>query len=209
MTARANSQRLDRALGAGRVALSRTVDAVTCARDRFESAETALSILLAHEGRVVVTGIGKSGLIGRKLSSTFASTGTPSLFVHSGEALHGDSGMVMGDDVVIALSKSGETTEVVQFALMLRARGIPVIAMTGCGGQSALCRFAAAVLDAHVDCECDPWNIVPSASTTVSLAIGDALAIALMVARDFGPHDFRRFHPGGSLGQRLEDVADV
>jgi arabinose-5-phosphate isomerase len=197
---------LARALAAGRSALGECGRAIAHATDRFDSAETALRLILGSAGRVVITGLGKSGLVASKLAATFASTGTPALFVHSADALHGDAGMVVAGDVLLALSKSGETREVVQFANMMKARGVAVIAMTGCGGGSSLCSVADATLDATVDREADPFDLVPSTSTTVFVAIGDAVAIALMVARGFGPDDFFVHHPGGSLGSRLRTV---
>jgi arabinose-5-phosphate isomerase len=180
--------------------------AVTSAARRCDGLEPALTLILEAGGRLVVTGLGKSGLVGSKLAATFASTGTPSLFVHAADALHGDAGMVVEGDVLLALSKSGETDEVVQFARMVKGRGASVIAMTGCRGSSSLCALADVVLDASVDRESDPFDLVPSASTTVCVALGDALAIALMVARGFGPEDFLVHHPGGSLGDRLREV---
>jgi arabinose-5-phosphate isomerase len=192
-----------RALAAARTVMNETALAVAAACERSATFEDALSLLLATKGRVVVTGLGKSGLIGSKLAATFSSTGTPALFVHAADALHGDAGMVVAGDVVVALSKSGETVEVVAFAEMVRARGIPLIAMTGCGGGSSLCRLADATVDTGVVREGDPWDIVPSTSTTVSLVVGDALAVALMVARQFGPAEFSSHHPGGVLGDRL------
>ncbi len=156
-----------------------------------------------RRGHVVVTGLGKSGLIGAKLAATLASTGTVAHFVHGADALHGDAGMVTPDDVVLALSNSGRTSEVVAFAELVRARGVPVVALTGCGGDSPLAALAEVTLDARVPAECDPYDLVPTASTSVCLALGDALAVTLMVARGFGPEDFGRFHPGGSLGSRL------
>jgi arabinose-5-phosphate isomerase len=164
----------------------------------------ALEVLLATRGRVVFTGLGKSGLIAGKLAATFASTGTPAQFVHAADAFHGDAGMVTSDDVLVALSKSGTTVEVVEFARLIKARGVPVLTITGCGRKSPLCALADVSLDARVERECDPWDLVPSASTTVSLVVGDALAIALMVARGFGPDQFYAHHRGGVLGARLE-----
>jgi arabinose-5-phosphate isomerase len=142
--------------------------------------------------------------VGAKLAATLASTGTPAFFVHAADALHGDAGMVVAGDVLLAISNSGRTSEAVTFASTVRARGIPVIAMTGCGGGSALCAVADAVVDIGVAAEADPYDLVPSASTVVTAAVGDALAIALMVARGFGPDDFHRHHPAGALGARLE-----
>ena len=155
------------------------------------------------DGRVVITGLGKSGLVGAKLAATLASTGTPAMFVHAADALHGDSGMVTPRDVVIAISKSGETAEVVRFATMVRDRGIPVVAMTGCGGGSSLVRLADAAIDISIECEADRHDLVPTTSTAVTAVIGDAIAVALMTWRDFGPSDFHVFHPGGTLGQIL------
>lgn len=195
---------LDRAVSAASAAMEECARAVEMVSRRAVDTSAALALLLRTTGRVVVTGLGKSGLIGGKLAATFASTGTPSFFVHSADALHGDAGMVCAGDVLLALSKSGETDEVLAFATMVRARGIPVIALTACGGGSALCALADAVLDAGFDREGDPWDLVPTTSTTVSLVVGDALAIGLMVARDFGPEQFRTHHPGGALGRRLD-----
>lgn len=197
------AERLAAAVRAGRAALDLTLDGVRVLPDRFDAFAPALAILLATRGRVVVTGLGKSGLVGAKIAATLASTGTPAHFVHAAEALHGDSGMVVGGDVLVAISNSGDTAEVVRFAELTAARGIPVIAMTGCGGGSALVGLADATVDVGVDCEADPFGLVPSTSTAATAMIGDALAIALMVSRDFGPDDFHRHHPGGSLGARL------
>jgi arabinose-5-phosphate isomerase len=163
----------------------------------------ALGLLLEVRGRVVVTGLGKSGLIGAKLAATLASTGTPAFFVHAADALHGDAGMVTDGDLLLAISKSGTTAEAVAFADVVRARGVPVIAMTGCGGGSALCERATACIDIGVGCESDPWDMVPTSSAAVTLAVGDALAVALMVVRGFGPEQFGVHHPGGALGDRL------
>jgi arabinose-5-phosphate isomerase len=200
---------LERALGVAAGVMTESVRAISSACDRLPGLEEPLRLLLSNRGRVVFTGLGKSGLIASKLAATFASTGTPSQFVHAADALHGDAGMVVPGDVVIALSKSGETGEVVQFVRMLKRRGIPVIAMTGCRGSSTLCGLADATIDACVDKECDPWDLVPTASTTVSLVVGDALAVALMVDRDFGPERFREHHPGGSIGQQLRTGGGV
>jgi arabinose-5-phosphate isomerase len=156
---------------------------------------------------VVVTGLGKSGLVGAKLAATLASTGTPAFFVHAADALHGDAGMVGPEDLLLAISKSGSTAEVVRFAEVVGARGVEVVAMTGCGGSSELCKVATATVDIGVTSEADPFDLVPTSSTTVTLAVGDALAVALMVARGFGPTDFHQHHPGGALGARLDGEA--
>lgn len=198
---------LDRAVAAATAVMEESARAVARASQRRSQLERALELLLDTTGRVVFTGLGKSGLIAGKLAATFASTGTAAAFVHSADAMHGDAGMVVPGDTVIALSKSGTTAEVVAFARMLKRRGIPVLAMTGCGGNSELCEVADLVIDAYVERECDPWDLVPTASTTVSLVVGDALAVALMVARNFGPAEFHEYHPGGALGVRLDAAA--
>lgn len=195
------------ALEAGRAALVHVVREVQAAAERFDAALPALERLLAVRGRVVVTGLGKSGLVGAKLAATLASTGTPAFFVHAADALHGDAGMVGPEDLLLAISKSGSTAEVVRFAEVLAARGVEVIAVTGCGGSSALCKVAGATIDIGVTSEADPFDLVPTTSTTVTLVVGDALAVALMAARGFGPADFHQHHPGGALGVRLEGEA--
>ena len=208
MTTRAVAKtRTDAALVAGADALAHVVREVGAAAARFDQARPALECLLAVRGRVVVSGLGKSGLVGAKLAATLASTGTPAQFVHAADALHGDAGMVGDDDLLLAISKSGSTVEVVRFATVVRARGVAVVAMTGCGGGSPLCRLASAVIDIGVTSEADPFDLVPTTSTAVAAVVGDALAVALMVARGFGPADFHRHHPGGALGARLEGEA--
>ena len=162
----------------------------------------ALQLMLACRGRVVVTGMGKSGHIGGKIAATLASTGTPAFFVHPGEASHGDLGMIAHDDVVLALSNSGESSEIVSIVQLIKRRGAKLVAMTGNPG-STLAREADAHLDASVDKEACPLNLAPTASTTAALALGDALAVALLDARGFSADDFARTHPGGSLGRRL------
>ena len=194
---------LDRALDAGHQALDATAKEVGAAAERFASSADALAMLLEVQGRVVVTGLGKSGHVGAKLAATLASTGTPAFFVHAADALHGDAGMVTADDLLFAISKSGATAEVVAFAQLAHDRGVRVIAMTGCGGASPLCGIASASVDIGVGCESDPWDMVPTSSTAVALAVGDALAVALMVVRGFGPAEFGQHHPGGALGARL------
>jgi arabinose-5-phosphate isomerase len=157
----------------------------------------------------VVTGIGKSGHVGRKLASTLASTGTPAFFVHPGEASHGDLGMITHDDVVIALSYSGESDELTMILPLVKRMGAPLIALTG-NPTSTLAQLADVVLDTRVEKEACPLNLAPTASTTAALALGDALAVALLDARGFGHEDFARSHPGGSLGRRLlTHVRDV
>ena len=162
----------------------------------------ALQLMLECHGRVVVTGMGKSGHIGGKIAATLASTGTPAFFVHPGEASHGDLGMIAHDDVVLALSNSGESSEIVSIVQLIKRRGAKLVAMTG-NPHSTLAREADAHLDASVDKEACPLNLAPTASTTAALALGDALAVALLDARGFSADDFARTHPGGSLGRRL------
>jgi arabinose-5-phosphate isomerase len=198
----ADDAALYQALEAGHDVLARARAAVDAAASRFDGARDVLALLLGAPGRIVVTGLGKSGLVGAKMAATLASTGTPSLFVHAADALHGDAGMVVDGDVLVAISKSGTTSEVVQFAQMVKKRGVQVVAVTGCGGGSPLCRVADARLDVSVEVEGDPWDLVPTTSTAVTSVIGDAVAVALMVARGFGPADFLLHHPGGALGQR-------
>ena len=162
----------------------------------------AVQMMLNVKGRVVVTGMGKSGHIGAKIAATLASTGTPAMFVHPAEASHGDLGMIQAVDVVLAISNSGESDELVSILPVLKRQGIPLIAMTG-GPNSSLAKHADIVLDSSVAKEACPLNLAPTASTTVQLALGDALAVALLDARGFKAEDFARSHPGGSLGRRL------
>jgi len=162
----------------------------------------ACRLCLGCRGRVVVTGMGKSGHIAGKIAATLASTGTPAFFLHPAEAGHGDLGMITGSDVVLALSNSGETPEVVALLPHLKRLGVPLIVMTG-KGDSTLSRSANVALDVAVEEEACPLNLAPTASTTASLAMGDALAVAVLEARGFTAQDFARSHPGGSLGRRL------
>ncbi len=162
----------------------------------------AVELLLACTGRVVVSGIGKSGHIARKLAATLASTGTPAFFVHPAEASHGDLGMIMVGDVVIVLSNSGETEELVDILPSIKRTGARLIAMTG-NPASSLAKLADVHLNARVEKEACPLNLAPTASTTAALALSDALAMAVLDARGFGPEDFARSHPGGTLGRRL------
>ncbi len=169
----------------------------------------ACEIILGCSGRVVVSGMGKSGHVARKIAATLASTGTPAFFVHPAEASHGDLGMITRDDVLLALSNSGATEELLAIVPLLKRRGARLIAMTG-RPDSPLARLADVHLDATVAREACPLNLAPTASTTASLALGDALAVALLDARGFGPEDFASSHPGGALGRRLlTHVADV
>ncbi len=169
----------------------------------------AVQLMLNCHGRVVVMGMGKSGHIGRKIAATLASTGTPAMFVHPAEASHGDLGMVTAADVVLAISNSGESAELTAILPVLIRQGVLLVAITG-GAQSALARYARVTLDSSVAQEACPLNLAPTASTTAQLAIGDALAVALLDARGFREDDFARSHPGGALGRKLlTHVSDV
>lgn len=169
----------------------------------------AVRAMLKVRGRVVIMGMGKSGHVGRKIAATLASTGTPAMFVHPAEASHGDLGMVKEIDLVLAISNSGESDELAAILPVLKRQGVPLVAMTG-GAQSTLAQHADIVLDSSVDKEACPLNLAPTASTTAQMALGDALAVALLDARGFKAEDFARSHPGGSLGRRLlTHVADV
>jgi arabinose-5-phosphate isomerase len=178
-------------------------EAVSALQSRLdESLVRAVDILLACKGRVVVTGMGKSGHIGNKIAATLASTGTPAFFVHPAEASHGDLGMITGQDVVLALSNSGESPEIIAILPLIKRRGARLITMTG-RPQSTMAREADIHLDAAVAQEACPHNLAPTASTTAALALGDALAVAVLYARGFTAEDFARTHPGGALGRRL------
>ena len=199
-----------KALDLARQVLRIEADAVSALAERIDGAFiAALTLILNCRGRVVVSGIGKSGHVGRKIASTLASTGTPAYFVHPAEAIHGDLGMITRDDVLIALSNSGESAELLTIVPIVKRQGAKLIAMTG-NPRSALACEADAHLDAGVAQEACPLNLAPTASTTAALALGDALAVALLDARGFGAEDFARSHPGGALGRRLlTHVRDV
>jgi arabinose-5-phosphate isomerase len=169
----------------------------------------AVEQILNVRGRVVVMGMGKSGHVGRKIAATLASTGTPAMFVHPAEASHGDLGMIKAVDLVLAISNSGESDELAAILPVVKRQGVPLIAMTG-GRDSMLARHADLVLDSGVEKEACPLNLAPTASTTAQMALGDALAVALLDARGFGTEDFARSHPGGALGRKLlTHVSDV
>jgi len=165
----------------------------------------AVDLIYECRGRVVVAGIGKSGIIGRKMVATFNSTGTPSLFLHPVEAMHGDLGMVTGNDILLAISNSGETDELNVMIPCVRQTGTRIIAFTG-NLQSTIAQGADLVIDVGVEREACPLNLAPTTSTTATLAMGDALAVALIKRRKFNEHDFHRFHPGGRLGERLSSL---
>jgi arabinose-5-phosphate isomerase len=196
----ADNQRL---IEMGRDALRIEARAVAALVDRLGADfESACRMVLACSGRVVVSGVGKSGHVGGKIAATLASTGTPAFFLHAAEASHGDLGMVAKGDVVLAISYSGETAELLTILPLFKRMGAPLIAMTG-NPQSTLAREADAHLDISVPAEACPLNLAPTASTTATLAMGDALAVALLRHRGFTEADFARSHPGGALGRRL------
>jgi arabinose-5-phosphate isomerase len=168
----------------------------------------AVEALLACRGRVVVTGMGKSGIVAQKIAATLSSTGTPAFFLHPAEAIHGDLGMIVAGDVVVALSNSGETEEIVRLLELIRRLGARVVGLSG-NPASTLARHADVHLDVGVDREACPLDLVPTASTTAALAMGDALAVACYEARGFSPSDFARTHPGGRLGRRLRLVEEL
>lgn len=199
-----------RVLALARETLAIEAQAVLEAKDRLgEAFAAAVGMVLGVEGRVVVMGMGKSGHMGRKIAATLASTGTPAMFVHPAEASHGDLGMVTRHDLVLAISNSGEAQEILALLPALKRQGTPLIAMTGVADCSMV-RHADLWLDAGVSKEACPLNLAPTASTTVQVAIGDALAVALLDARGFRAEDFARSHPGGALGRKLlTHVGDV
>ncbi len=193
----------------GKKTLRIEAEAIGRLPDRLgEDFAKAVNIIRTCKGRVVVSGMGKSGLVGQKVAATLASVGAPSLFLHSAEGVHGNLGMATNDDVVLAYSYSGETEELLQLLPLFGRLGIPVIAVTG-DKNSTLAEVADVVLDVAVEKEACPMNLTPTASSTASLAMGDALAIAVLEASGFREEDFARFHPGGVLGKRLRRVGDL
>lgn len=198
-----NSLNPQQTLELARQVLTTEADAVRALAGRLDqNFYRAVQLILACRGRVVVSGMGKSGHIGHKIAATLASTGTPAFFVHPGEASHGDLGMIAHDDVVIALSNSGESPEITSILPLIKRRGAKLIGMSG-NPQSTLGTESDVHLNAAVDKEACPLNLAPTASTTAALALGDALAVVLLEARGFSAEDFARTHPGGSLGRRL------
>jgi arabinose-5-phosphate isomerase len=194
---------LESLIAAGRRALEIEERAIAALKPRLDAGfARACHICLACRGRVIVTGMGKSGHIAGKIAATLASTGTPSFFMHAAEASHGDIGMITREDVLLAISNSGETTEVLLLIPHVSRLGVPLIAVTG-NAKSNLARAASVHLDVSVAEEACPLNLAPTASTTATLAIGDALAVALLEARGFTSQDFARSHPGGALGRKL------
>jgi arabinose-5-phosphate isomerase len=189
--------------------LSIEAEGIAGVREKIdEQFSRAVDILLQAPGKVVLTGVGKSGLIGRKIAATFASTGTPAFFLHPVEGVHGDIGMVRKGDVVIALSNSGETDEIVRLLPAFKRLGLSLIALTG-NADSTLGRYADVTLDAGVREEACPLGLAPTASTTAALALGDALAVVLFEEKGFSVDDFAMLHPGGELGHRLQKVEDI
>ncbi|MFN3478781.1 MAG: SIS domain-containing protein [Thermodesulfovibrionales bacterium] len=194
---------MDSILDIAKQVLKTEADAVLGLTEKLNSNfEKAVEIIFQSKGRVVVTGMGKSGLVGKKIAATLASTGTPAFFLHPAEASHGDLGMVTSDDVVIAISNSGETEELINLIPFLKRFNVSLISMTG-NTDSTLSKTADVTLDVSVKEEACPMGIVPTASTTATMAMGDALAVALLIKRGFKEEDFAFFHPGGSLGKKL------
>jgi len=187
----------------GREVIQLEADALNALTKRLDGQfAKACELVLACQGRVIVTGMGKSGHIGGKIAATLASTGSPAFFVHPGEASHGDVGMITPVDIVLAISNSGETEEILTILPIIKRLGVKLVALTG-GMESSLARQADAVLNVGVEKEACPHNLAPTASTTAALAMGDALAVALLKSRGFTPEDFARSHPAGRLGRRL------
>ena len=202
----ANRRIIDR----GRRVLTLERDALAASLDRLDdSFAAAVALMRDTKGRVIVSGAGKSGLIGRKIAATLTSTGTPATFLHPADSVHGDLGIVGPDDVAILISKSGESDELLALIEHLKRLGVRLIALTG-SRKSAMAKHADVILDASVDVEACPHDLAPTTSTTVALAIGDAMAVALLEEKGFKREDFARLHPGGSIGRRLlTQVSDV
>src|SRR3989304_3441519 len=193
----------------GRRVLDIEARAIDTLRSRLNSSFTdAISLLYNCKGRVVVTGMGKSGLIGRKIAATFASTGTPAFFLHPAEGIHGDIGMIMPDDTIMAISNSGETDEILALLPVFKKTNLRMICLTG-NTDSTLSKNSDVVLDISIEEEACPMNIVPTASTTATLAMGDAIAVTLLEKREFRKEDFALFHPGGALGREPLAVSEV
>lgn len=194
---------MDNILDIAKRVLKIEAEAVSALTEKINSDfERAVEIIYNSKGRVVVTGMGKSGLVGKKIAATLSSTGTPAFFMHPAEASHGDLGMVTSDDVIIAISNSGETDELINLIPFLKRFNVSLISMTG-NPDSTLSKTADVTLDVSVKEEACPMGIVPTASTTATMAMGDALAVALLIKRGFKEEDFAFFHPGGSLGKKL------
>lgn len=194
----------------GRETIDTEIEGLEAVKGRLgESFNHAVSILASCKGRVVITGLGKSGLVGRKIAATLSSTGTASFFLHPVEGQHGDLGSIRADDAVIAISNSGKTDELNAILPVLKSLGVKIVALTG-GVNSLMAQFADALIDTGVPREACPLNLAPTSSTTATLAVGDALAVCLIEAKSFTEKDFKRVHPGGALGQRLRaSVTDL
>jgi len=191
----------------GKEALIAESQALQLAANRIgQDFSDAVDAILKSSGKVVTTGMGKSGHVARKLASTLASTGTSSFFVHPSEGLHGDFGMLQSNDVLIAIAYGGETFEVIEFAKFARRIGVDIVTITGKVGSS-LCQLANFSINGSIEREADPLNLAPTTSSTLAMALGDALAVALMTARGFSPQDFANLHPGGKLGKKLSQVS--
>ncbi|HWP86122.1 MAG TPA: KpsF/GutQ family sugar-phosphate isomerase [Terriglobia bacterium] len=196
-------------LTTARRVLRTEADAIAALLKRLDNSfERAVELLAATKGRVIVTGMGKSGLVARKIAATFSSTGTPSFFLHPAEAIHGDMGMLTAGDTLVALSYSGETEEILRLLDRVKRLGIPLISLTG-GRDSTLARASAVLLDVGIEREACSLNLAPTASTTASLALGDALAIALLERKGFREDDFAELHPGGELGRKIKRVEQL
>ena len=210
MTKKHTKQEQEKLLTLGRAVISTETEGLENLLERIdENFVQACLYILDCKGRVVVIGMGKSGHIGNKIAATLSSTGSPAFFVHPGEASHGDLGMIKDDDVVLALSNSGETDEIITLLPVIKRLGVPLITLTG-NADSLLAKTASVNIDVGVEKEACPLGLTPTASTTAALAMGDALAIALLEARGFGAEDFAIAHPGGMLGRRLLlDVGDI
>ena len=196
-------------LEVGRRVLRLEGEAVLGLQERLdERFVKAVQLLTDLEGRVIVSGVGKSGIVARKIASTLTSTGTPAFFLHPVEGVHGDLGMVLREDLLLAISKSGESDELQGLLAVVKRLGVPIISMTAVV-DSTLARYSDVVLEVTVQEEACPHDLTPTSSTTATLAMGDALAIAALLTKDFGPDDFARLHPGGALGRRLLRVVDV
>src|SRR5262252_10136588 len=208
-TTKASGEQTSTSLNEGRRVLLIEARAVQALIGRLDGRFTqAVDLLASCKGKVVVSGMGKSGLIGQKIAATLASTGTPSFFLHPAEGVHGDLGMVARRDALIAISNSGETKEILQLLPYIERMGIPTVALTGKTG-SVLAKHSDVVLDISVSEEACPMGLAPTASTTATLAMGDALAVALLERKGFGPEDFAVLHPAGALGRRFLRVEDL
>jgi arabinose-5-phosphate isomerase len=199
-----------RAIEIARQVLDIEIEGIQAVRERLDDRfDKCVDILYSLRGKVIITGVGKSGIVGRKIAATFTSTGAPAIFLHPVEGLHGDLGIVGRDDALLAISNSGETKEITSLAATIKRRRAVIIAITGVA-SSTLARMADLTLDSRVPREACPLNMAPTASTTAALSLGDAMAVALMVRRGFGRKDFLRIHPGGDLGARLSlKVGDI